>query len=118
MGFSVVTLTTKGAKSGRQRTAQINGFADGENAWLVVASNAGADTNPAWFVNMVKNPDDIWLKVGRRNLKARGEVLSGAARLAALRGVAAMSPQYGEYQEGTEREIPVIRLTADQVKPL
>jgi deazaflavin-dependent oxidoreductase (nitroreductase family) len=114
MGFSVVTLTTKGAKSGRQRTAQINGFADGENAWLVVASNAGADTNPAWFVNMVKNPDDIWLKVGRRNLKVRSQLLTGAARLAALRGVAAMSPQYGDYQKGTDREIPIIRLTPDQ----
>ena len=113
MGFSVVTLTTKGAKSGWQRTAPINGFADGENAWLVVASKAGADTNPAWFVNMVKNPNDIWLKVGRRNLKVRGEVLTGAARLAALRGVAAMSPQYGEYQERTDREIPIIRLTHD-----
>jgi deazaflavin-dependent oxidoreductase (nitroreductase family) len=114
MGFSVVTLTTKGAKSGRQRTAEINGFADGENAWLVVASNAGADTHPAWFVNMVKNPHDIWLKVDRRNLKVRGEVFTGAARIAALRGVAAMSPQYGDYQKGTDREIPVIRLTPDQ----
>lgn len=114
MGFSVVTLTTKGAKSGRQRTAQVNGFADGENAWLVVASNAGADTNPAWFVNMVKNPDDIWLKVGRHNLKVRSERLTGAARLAALREVAAISPQYGGYQKQTDREIPIIRLTPDQ----
>jgi len=114
MGFSVVTLTTKGARSGLQRTTQINGFADGENAWLVVASNAGADTNPAWFVNVVKNPDDIWLKIGRRNLKVRGELLRGAVRLDALRRVAAMSPQYGRYQEQTDREIPIIRLTPDQ----
>jgi len=114
MGFSVVTLTTKGAISGLQRTTQINGFADGENAWLVVASNAGADTNPAWFVNLVKNPDDIWLKVGRRSLKVRGELLTGAARLTALRRVAAISPQYGDYQKQTHREIPIIRLTPDQ----
>ena len=114
MGFSLVTLTTKGAKSGRQRTAEINGFADGENAWFVVASNAGASTNPAWFANMAKNPDDIWLKIGRRNLKVRGEMLTGAARLAALRRVAAISPQYGRYQEQTDREIPIIRLTPDQ----
>lgn len=114
MGFSAVSLTTKGARSGRQRTTQINGFADGENAWLVVASNAGADTNPAWFVNLVKNPNDIWLKVGRRNLKVHGELLTGGARLTALRRVAAMSPQYGDYQERTDREIPIIRLTPDQ----
>ena len=114
MGFSVVTLTTKGARSGLQRTTQINGFADGENAWLVVASNAGAATNPAWFVNMVKNPDDIWLKIGRRNLKVHGELLTGAARLTALRRVAAISPQYGDYQKQTDREIPIIRLTPDQ----
>ena len=114
MGFSVVTLRTKGARSGRQRTTQINGFADGENAWLVVASNAGAATNPAWFVNMVKNPDDIGLKIGRRNLKVHGELLTGAARLTALRRVAAISPQYGDYQKQTDREIPIIRLTPDQ----
>jgi deazaflavin-dependent oxidoreductase (nitroreductase family) len=114
MGFSVVTLTTKGARSGLQRTAQINGFADGENAWLVVASNAGASSNPAWFANMVKNPDDMSLKIGRRNLKVRGELLTGAARLDALRRVAAISPQYRDYQERTERKIPIIRLTPDQ----
>jgi deazaflavin-dependent oxidoreductase (nitroreductase family) len=114
MGFSVVTLTTKGAKSGLQRTTQVNGFADGDNAWLVVASNAGAISNPAWFANIVKNPDDIWLKIGRRNLKVRGELLTGAARPAALRRIAAISPQYGDYQEQTNREIPVIRLTPDQ----
>jgi deazaflavin-dependent oxidoreductase (nitroreductase family) len=114
MGFSVVTLTTKGAKSGLQRTAEVNAFADGENAWFVVASNAGASTNPAWFANLVKNPDDIWLKIGRRNLKVRAELLTGAARLAALRRVAALSPQYRGYQEGTDREIPIIRLTPDQ----
>jgi hypothetical protein len=65
-------------------------------------------------VNLVKNPDEIWLKVGRRNLKVRGELLTGAARLAALRRVAAMSPPYGEYQEQTDREIPIIGLRPDQ----
>src|SRR6202795_462807 len=64
MGFPVVLLTTKGAKSGQERTVTLGGFADGDDAWLIVASKSGAADHPAWFNNMVKNPDDIWLEVG------------------------------------------------------
>jgi F420H(2)-dependent quinone reductase len=38
MGFPVVLLTTRGAKSGELRTVPLGGFADGEDAWLVAAS--------------------------------------------------------------------------------
>ena len=41
MGFPVVLLTTKGAKSGLERTVSIAGFADGDDVWLVVASAGG-----------------------------------------------------------------------------
>src|SRR6266849_10380791 len=57
MGFPVVLLTTKGAKSGGERTASLGGFADGDEAWLVVASNGGSASHPAWILNMVMNPD-------------------------------------------------------------
>jgi deazaflavin-dependent oxidoreductase (nitroreductase family) len=111
MGFPVVLLTTKGATSGIERIASLGGFADGDEAWLVVASNMGSAKHPAWFLNMVKHPDDIWLEVGRRKLKVRGESLTGAAREEAIKRIAAISARYGGYQQKTDRTIPVVRLT-------
>jgi deazaflavin-dependent oxidoreductase (nitroreductase family) len=111
MGFPVVLVTTTGAKSGLPRMATLGGFADGDDAWLVVASNGGAPKHPAWFINMVKHPDQIWLEAGKRKLKVQGESVQGAARLDALGRIAAISARYGKYQEQTDREIPVVRLT-------
>ena len=111
MGFPVVLLTTKGARSGQTRTNPIGGFPDGDDTWLVVASNAGGAKHPAWFLNMAANPDDLWLEVGPRKMKVVGESLTGQARLDAIKRVAAISPRYGKYPEQTDREIPVVRLT-------
>jgi deazaflavin-dependent oxidoreductase (nitroreductase family) len=111
MGFPVVLLTTVGAKTGKEHTHVLGGFADGDDAWLVVASKGGAATHPAWFINLAKSPDKIWLQVGDRKLAVKAESLQGAEREAALARVAAIAPRYGEYQVKTDREIPVVRLT-------
>src|SRR4051812_14824506 len=50
-GFPVVLLTTRGAKTGRTRTAPVGGFPDGENSWLVAATLGGAARHPSWFIN-------------------------------------------------------------------
>ena len=111
MGFPVVLLTTKGAKSGIERTTALGGFADGDDAWLVVASNGGAARHPAWFANMVRHPDDLWLEVGKRKMKVRCDSLTGAAREDALNRIASISARYGGYPKKTDRQIPVVRLT-------
>jgi deazaflavin-dependent oxidoreductase (nitroreductase family) len=111
MKFPIVLVTTKGAKSGEERTATLGGFADGDEAWLIVASAGGAARHPAWFNNMVKHPDDIWLEVGSRKMKVQGHSLSGSEREEALGRIAAFSAQYGKYPTKTDREIPVVRLT-------
>ena len=111
MGFPVILLTTVGARSGVERTHVLGGFPDGEDAWLVVASKGGAPTHPAWFINLAKNQDKIWIEVGNRKLRVVADSLKGSEREAALARVAAVAPRYGEYQKKTDREIPVIRLT-------
>jgi len=111
MGLPTVLLTTVGARSGLERTSVLGGFADGDDAWLIVASNSGAPTHPAWFINLAKRPDRVWLEVGRRKFKANVKSFRGAEREAGLARVVAVSPQYGRYQTKTDREIPVIRLT-------
>jgi deazaflavin-dependent oxidoreductase (nitroreductase family) len=113
MGFPVVLLTTRGAKTGETRTTPLGGFPDGENAWLVAASLGGAARHPAWFLNMAKHPDEIWLEVGPERFRVHGESLEGRERDEALARIAAVAPRYGEYQEKTDREIPIVRLTRE-----
>jgi deazaflavin-dependent oxidoreductase (nitroreductase family) len=112
-GFSMVLLTTCGAKTGRVRTSPLGGFTDGEGAWLVVGSLGGAAHHPAWLFNMAKHPNDIWLEVGRKRFKVRAETLEGPERAEALGRIAAIAPPYTNYQQKTDREIPIVRLTRE-----
>ncbi len=113
LGFPTVLLTTVGAKTGHEHTSILGGFADGADTWVVVASKGGAATNPHWYVNMALSPDRVWLEVGNRRVKVRPELVEGAERKAALDRVASISACYGEYQETTDRQIPVVRLTRE-----
>jgi deazaflavin-dependent oxidoreductase (nitroreductase family) len=111
-GAKVLALTTVGAKSGRTHTTDVGAFPDGENRWLIVASYAGAANHPAWFYNMARNPDKVWIKLDGRKLKVLPKSLKGQEREAKFKEIAAVAPTFGEYQTKTDREIPVVRLTA------
>ena len=111
MGFPIVLLTTIGARTGHERTHVLGGFPDGDDAWLVVASKGGAPTHPAWFINLAKSPDKIWLEIGNRKLRVVADSLKGNEREEALARIAAIAPRYAGYQKKTDREIPIIRLT-------
>ena len=112
MGFPVLLLTTVGAKTGKEHTHVVGGFPDGPDAWLVVASKGGAATHPAWFINAAKNPDKVSIQVGNRKMRAAVESLAGAEREQAYSRVVAVAPRYADYLKKTDREIPVLRLTA------
>lgn len=110
-GFPLVLLTTIGSKSGQKRTSVLGGFPEGESSWLVIGSKGGSATHPAWFINMARNPDKVWLEVGNRRFQARPELLKGDEYEAAYARVVEVSPRYGGYRNVTDREIPVVRLT-------
>jgi deazaflavin-dependent oxidoreductase (nitroreductase family) len=113
-GFPVVLLIDARSEDGAHtRTAPVGGFPDGENSWLVAATLGGAARRPAWFLNMAKHPDDIWLEVGTERFKVRGDSLEGPERAEALARIAAIASRYGKYQEKTDREIPIVRLTRE-----
>ena len=103
-------VTTVGAKTGKQREAQVAVFAE-RDGWLVVGSKGGSATHPAWFVNMARNPDKVWMQVGRRRVRVAPESLTGAARDAAWKRIVSEAPNFGSYEQKTDREIPVIHLT-------
>jgi len=111
MGFPILVLTTIGAKTGQERSHILGGFPDGHDAWLIVASKGGAADHPAWFHNIVKNPDQVWVQVGNRKFRANVDSLTGQARVDAYQRVVDVAPNYGPYLKKTDREIPVLRVT-------
>jgi len=112
MGFPVLLLTTVGARSGKEHTHVLGGFPDGKDAWLIIASKGGAPTHPAWFINLAKNPHQVQIQVGNRKLKVNVESLQGEEREKAYERVVAVAKNYAGYRTKTDREIPVVRLTA------
>jgi deazaflavin-dependent oxidoreductase (nitroreductase family) len=108
----LVLLTTVGSKTGRERTSVLGGFEGADGSWLVVGSKGGSATHPAWFINLAKDPDRVWLEVGKRRFKAKPELLKGEEYEAAYRRVVEDSQQYAGYRKVTNRHIPVVRLRA------
>lgn len=55
-GLPTVRLTTTGATTGLERTVPVMGIPDGEK-WVLIASNWGGDSHPAWYHNLCANPE-------------------------------------------------------------
>ena len=112
-GRPLLLLTTVGAKTGRRRESVLAWFADPgrEDTFLVVGSGGGSARHPGWCYNLAKHPDQVWIKVGGRELKIWPESLRGAEREEAWKRVVALAPGYGSYEVKTDRQIPIIRLT-------
>ncbi len=118
MGRPVLELETIGARTGQKRTAIVGWFPDtGDKSWLVIASYAGSARHPAWFLNLAKNPDAVWVRIGGRRWKVRPESLRSAERAEAWQRVASLAPGYAAYQQKTDREIPIVRLRAVEEVP-
>ena len=111
-GLRIVTITTIGSKTGEERTTDLLSTPDGPDAWIVTASFAGSAKHPAWYVNMARNPDRIWLKDGSRRVRVEANNLTGAEGDAAYARLEGIYKGYAGYKTKTDREIPVIRLSA------
>lgn len=109
----LLLLTTSGAKSGRPRTKPMMYLADDRdpNRVYVFASAAGADTNPAWFHNIVAHPNGIRVEIGSDTMTADAEVLPDPLRAEVYAVQASRYPGFANYQAKTTRPIPVIALT-------
>lgn len=109
-GMPVILLTTLGAKSGKiRKTPLMRVEHDGQYA--VVASKGGAPEHPVWYHNIVAHPD-VELQDGpvRKDYTAR-EATGEEKAVWWDRAVAAYA-DYADYQEKTDRPIPVFVLTA------
>ena len=107
-GRSLLLLTTRGAKSGRERTNPLAYTRDGERIF-VIASKGGAPTNPDWYRNLRANPR-VTVEVGPERFEANARVAKGAERRRLYDLQASRMPGFKEYERRTSREIPVIVL--------
>jgi deazaflavin-dependent oxidoreductase (nitroreductase family) len=111
MGMSLLVLTTIGRKSGQPRSNPLAWFPGPDGSWLIVASAGGAPANPAWYLNLAAHPDQVTVEQGGRKVTVTAEELQGTEREQAWQQITAEAANFRRYEETTDREIPVIRLT-------
>jgi deazaflavin-dependent oxidoreductase (nitroreductase family) len=111
-GIDALVLNTVGAKTGQSRQTLLGRFPDGDNAWLIVASAGGTVTNPAWYHNIAAHPDQVRAEINGRTFRVTPVQLTGPERAAAWQRIISAQPRYAGYEKKTDRELPVIRLSA------
>lgn len=101
-------LTTRGRRTGRILTMPLI-YGEFDGSYVVMASKGGAPTHPGWFHNLTAEPD-VEIQVGAEKLKVTARVAEGDERARLWEQMAEVYPPYLEYQEKTDRVIPVVVL--------
>jgi deazaflavin-dependent oxidoreductase (nitroreductase family) len=104
----MLLLDHVGARSGTKRTSPLVYVRDGDDL-VLVASKGGNPKNPAWFHNLKANPDTT-VQVGSDKIPVRARVATAAERQRLWPKAIATYGGYREYQERTDREIPLVVL--------
>ena len=107
--MNLLLLHTIGVKSGQPRLNPVAYMQD-EDRYVIIASKAGAPTNPAWYHNLVAN-SKVKVEVGTEKFQAQAAVTDEPERTKLYDKMAALYPGFDDYRKKTERIIPVITLT-------
>ena len=109
MGKSpILLLNTVGRKSGKKRTSPLLYAMDGED-FVIIASKGGASAHPAWYLNLMANPEAT-VEIEDREVRVRAEEADSEEKSRLWQKMVEMYPAYDAYQEKTEREIPLLIL--------
>lgn len=109
-GHELLLLTTVGARSGQERVNPLAFARDGE-CYVVAASAAGAPSNPAWYHNIRANPE-VTVELGTETFRATATpVDAGPERDRLYAAMVALMPGFAEYEQRTDRTIPVVVLS-------
>jgi len=107
-GTTILLLTTHGRKSGEPRTTPLIHRVD-DDRWVVVASKGGWPSHPVWYQNLLAEPDAEIQVLGER-IPVRASAAAGEERARLWQAMVGAWPAYDEYQQRTDREIPVVVL--------
>ena len=108
-GMPLLLLHTVGAKSGKPRVNPLAYLADGDR-YVIIASFAGAPNNPPWYHNLLANPQAT-IEVGAETIDVTANVAAEPRRTELYSKMADAMPVFNDYQDRTERVIPVVMLT-------
>ena len=108
-GASLLLLSTTGAKSGLTRVNPLAYLIEGDRH-IIIASFAGAPTNPPWYYNLLSNPE-VSMEVGSERFNARADVLGEPERTELYAKMVEAMPVFSEYRSKTTRVIPVVALS-------
>jgi deazaflavin-dependent oxidoreductase (nitroreductase family) len=107
-GSTILLLTTKGRSSGEPRTTPLI-YAQDDGRYVIVASQGGAPEHPGWYRNLSREPQ-VELQVQDEVFPARARTAQGEERERLWEKVNEVWPHYEEYQQRTDRVIPVVVL--------
>jgi F420H(2)-dependent quinone reductase len=107
-GLPVVIVTNRGAKTGAVRKTPLMRV-EYEGSYLAVASKGGAPANPVWTYNLRAHPRVV-VQDGEQSWEMTAREISGAEREVWWERAVAAFPPYAEYQQRTERLIPLFVL--------
>ena len=105
-GLPIIIVTTVGAKSGNVRKTPLMRV-EHDGQYALVASMGGAPKHPVWYFNLKANPDSVMVQDGPAPFPVRVRELAGEERAVWWDRAVAAYPPYAEYQQRTERTIPV-----------
>jgi deazaflavin-dependent oxidoreductase (nitroreductase family) len=111
----LLLLTTTGARTGQPRTAILGYYPDGDRV-LVVGSAGGSPKHPAWYHNLLANPE-VNVDLGLFSYPAKAVVLRGAERDEVFARLVEADPGWGDYQQRTTRALPVVALVQQPGPP-
>ena len=102
----VIVVTNKGNKTGAIRKTPLMRVADGDN-YVLVASRGGAPTHPVWYYNLKADPN-VEIRDGVNVYSMQVRQVEDAAEKQRLWALAVEAyPPYQDYQDKTDRAIPV-----------
>lgn len=105
-GAPVCLLITIGRKSGKARTAPLLYLRDGDRL-VVVASKGGMPSHPLWYLNLQAHPE-VLVQIGREKRSMRARTADEQERAELWPRLVDMYSDYAQYQEWTDRRIPVV----------
>jgi deazaflavin-dependent oxidoreductase (nitroreductase family) len=109
-GMPVIILTTRGNKTGKiRKTPLMRVEHDGEYA--LVASQGGAPTHPVWYHNLTADPEAATIQDGPEPFDVTVREVTGDEKAAWWERAVAAYPPYDEYQQATDRQIPLLVAT-------
>jgi deazaflavin-dependent oxidoreductase (nitroreductase family) len=105
---TLVLVTLRGARTGRRITLPLEYF-ELDGVVHISATASGAPDNPAWYRNLVANPQ-VTVEYGTETFQAVARELPPDKRDRAWRTLVGRKPRFAEYEQKTDRKFPVFAL--------